>query len=88
MFEPALNVCRVSLDLIDFYHNERQMFGVDTRARDATASAVLLELLTPLFDRGHFKPPAIDRILPLSEGAAAYEEVDHGHLRGRLVLAP
>jgi NADPH:quinone reductase len=103
MFEPALKALahrgrqleiastgdrRASLDLIDFYHNESQLFGVDTRARDAIASAVLLELLTPLFDQGHFRPPAIDRILPLSEGAAAYEEVDRGHLRGRLVLVP
>lgn len=103
MFEPALKSMahrgrlleiastggrRVSFDLIDFYHNEGQLFGVDTRACNAIASAALLELVTPLFDKEHFKPPAIDRILPLSEGVSAYEKVDRGQLRGRLVLAP
>jgi NADPH:quinone reductase len=41
---------RVSFD--DFYHNESRLFGADTRQRDATASAALLEALTPLFDQG------------------------------------
>ncbi len=103
MFEPAVkslahrgrmlaiastSARRVSFDLIDFYHHESQLFGVDTRARDAIASAALLEVVTPLFDQGHFKPPAVDLILPLSEGVSAYEKVDRGQVRGRLVLAP
>ena len=51
MFEPALKSLghrgrqveitsvgdrRVSFDLRDFYHNERQLLGVDTRKRNAT----------------------------------------------------
>ena len=79
---------RVGFDLLDFYHNESQLFGIDSRARDAVASAGLLDTLTPLFERGNFRPPAVDRVLPLTNGVAAYEEVDRGHLRGRLVLAP
>ena len=105
MFEPAVKSLahrgrmlaiastgarRVSFDLIDFYHHESQLFGVDTRARDAIASAALLEVVTPLFDqRGRFsKPPAVDSNPPLSEGVSAYEKVDRGQVRGRLVLAP
>lgn len=79
---------RVSFDLLDFYHNESQLFGVDTRARDAIASSVLLEALTPFFERGTFQAPAIDRAFPLAEGIKAYEEVDRGEVRGRLVLTP
>jgi NADPH2:quinone reductase len=103
MFEPALKSLahrgrllelasvgdrRVSFDLLDFYHNESQLFGVDTRARDAIASSKLLGALTPLFEQGAFKPPAIDRAFPLTEGITAYEEVDRGEVRGRLVLKP
>ena len=103
MFEPglkALGHCgrqveitsvgdrRVSFDLVDFYHNESRLFGVDTRHRDATASAVLLEALTPFFDDGAFQPPVIDRAIPLSEGRMAYEQVARGEVRGRVVLVP
>ena len=34
---PAPPERRVSLDLVDFYHNESQLFGVDTLKRDLTA---------------------------------------------------
>jgi NADPH2:quinone reductase len=103
MFEPAVKALahrgrqlqvasagdrRVSFDLVDFYHKETQLFGVDTRARDAIASAVLLEALVPFFEQGTFQAPAIDRVLALADGRAAYDEVDRGQVRGRLVLAP
>jgi len=103
MFEPGLKALglrgrqveitsvgdrRVSFDLVDFYHHESRLFGVDTRQRDATASASLLEALTPFFDDGAFQPPMIDRVIPLYEGRAAYEEVARGEARGRLVLVP
>jgi NADPH:quinone reductase len=103
MFEPALKALshrgrlleiasagdrRVSFDLVDFYHNESRLFGIDTRARDAIASGVLLEALTPLFDQGTFRAPSIDGVLALSDGPAAYGKVERGEVRGRLVLAP
>ena len=103
MFEPALRSLahrgrlieissagdrRVSLDLIDFYHNESRLFGVDTRARDAVTSGKLLAVLAPLFERGALKPPIIEEAIPLAEGRAAYEEVARGEVRGRVVLVP
>src|SRR6202042_1510490 len=39
----------VSFDLADFYHNESQLYGVDTLKRDLTASAEGLEALTAGF---------------------------------------
>ncbi len=102
-FEPALKALgyrgrqieitsvgdrRVSFDLLDFYHNESQLFGVDTRKRDATGSAAILEALTPFFEQGTFQAPPLDRAIPLSEGAAAYAQVGAGEVRGRLVLVP
>ena len=103
MFEPGLKALghygrqveitsvgnrRVSFDLLDFYHNESRLFGVDTRHRDATASAALLEALTPFFDDGLFQPPVIDQVIPLSDGRMAYKQVAQGDLRGRVVLVP
>jgi NADPH2:quinone reductase len=103
MFEPSLNSLarrgrqteitsigdrRVSFDMLDFYHNESRLFGVDTRQRDAIASAALLEALTPMFEQGAFQAPMIDRAIPLSEGAIAYHEVAHGEAKGRLVVVP
>jgi NADPH2:quinone reductase len=103
MFEPSLTSLarrgrqteitsvgdrRVSFDLLNFYHNESRLFGVDTRQRDAVASAALLEALTPVFEQGAFKAPMIDRVIPLSEGCAAYDQVARGEAKGRLVLVP
>jgi NADPH2:quinone reductase len=103
MFEPSLKSLarrgrqteitsvgdrRVSFDLLDFYHNESRLFGVDTRHRDAVASAAMLEALTPFFEQGAFKAPMIDRVIPLSEGLAAYDQVARGEAKGRLVLVP
>jgi NADPH:quinone reductase-like Zn-dependent oxidoreductase len=79
---------RVSFDLIDFYHNESRLFGVDTRSRDAVASAALLEELVPFFEQGHFQAPVIDRVIPLAEGRCAYQQMASGDVRGRLMLAP
>ena len=79
---------RVSFDLIDFYHNESRLFGVDTRSRNAVASSALLDALTPFFEQGTFGPPAVHRVFPLTDGVKAYEELGRGHVRGRLVLSP
>jgi NADPH:quinone reductase-like Zn-dependent oxidoreductase len=78
----------VNFDLLDFYHNESRLFGVDTRQRDAVASVALLDALPPVFEQGGFKAPMIDRVIPLSEGRAAYDQVARGEARGRLVLVP
>jgi NADPH:quinone reductase len=79
---------RVSFDLLDFYHNESRLLGVDTRKRDAAASAAVLQAPTPFFEGGAFQALVIDRVIPLSEGCSAYAQVARGEARGRLVLAP
>ncbi len=78
---------RLSFDLVDFYHNESQIFGVDTLKRDMVASAGLLEALVPGFEDGTFQPPMVERVVPLEEAADAYRAVAAG-ARGRVVLAP
>lgn len=53
-----------------------------------TTTAMLLEGLMPFFEQGTFRPPPIDRVIALSDGRAAYQEVDREEVRGRIVLAP
>jgi NADPH:quinone reductase len=78
---------RVSIDLVDFYHNESQLLGVDTLKRDLTATARILEMLRPGFDTGAYIPPMIADTVSLSLARRAYERVAKGE-RGRVVLKP
>ncbi len=78
---------RASLDLVDFYHNESQLFGVDSFKLDLTAAARILEKLSPFFDDGSFDAPFIAKTLPLSDARQAYELVSGGE-HGRVVLRP
>ena len=78
---------RPSFDLLDFYHNESQMFGVDTLKRDLTASAALLAELAPGFEDGSFDPPVIAHRKEFEDGEEAYRAVAAG-ASGRVVLVP
>jgi NADPH2:quinone reductase len=77
----------VSFDLADFYHNESRLIGVDTLKLDLTASAAVLEALTPGFEAGDYRPAEIARRFPLEQAVAAYEAVAAGE-PGRVVLQP
>lgn len=78
---------RVTFDLVDFYHNESQLFGLDTLKRDLTGSGGILETLRPGFDSGVYQPPIVSRIMPLAQAQHAYELVAKGE-PGRVVLKP
>ena len=78
---------QVSFDLADFYHNETQLFGVDTLKRNLTASAVMLEELAEGFELGFYRPPLIETSFGLEQAEHAYRLVARG-TRGRVVLTP
>jgi NADPH2:quinone reductase len=78
---------RVTFDLVDFYHNESQLLGVDTLKRDLTASGRILEGLRSGFDSGVYQPPLISKTMPLADAQQAYQLVAQGE-RGRVVLKP
>jgi NADPH:quinone reductase-like Zn-dependent oxidoreductase len=44
-----------------------------------------LESIADLVDGGHLTP-VVDRVMPLAEARTAYEELERGHRRGKLVL--
>ena len=77
----------VSFDLVDFYHNESRLFGVDTLKRDLTASAEALDALTPGFDAGDYRSAPIAETCRLDEAQEAYRKVAAG-AAGRIVLRP
>jgi NADPH:quinone reductase-like Zn-dependent oxidoreductase len=93
MFEPALNSLRrggrqvvitsvgtrrVELDLIDFYHEQRRLIGVDTMQLTGAGIARIMDALREGFDEGHLKPsPTTTR--PFSSAIEAYKAVESGH---------
>jgi NADPH:quinone reductase-like Zn-dependent oxidoreductase len=77
----------VTLDLVDFYHNESHLLGMDTLKRDLIASGRILEELLPGFNSGVYQPPIVSKTMPLAHAQQAYELVAKCE-RGRVVLKP
>ena len=77
----------VTFDLVDFYHNESRLFGVDTLKRDLVASAGVLGALAEGFDAGDYRAAPIAGSFGLGEAVRAYRRVAEG-APGRIVLHP
>jgi NADPH:quinone reductase-like Zn-dependent oxidoreductase len=77
----------VSFDLADFYHNESRLYGVDTLKYDLTASAAVLEALTPRFEAGDYCAAPISETFGLGDAQKAFRNVAAGSA-GRVVLRP
>jgi NADPH:quinone reductase-like Zn-dependent oxidoreductase len=78
---------RVEFDLIDFYHNETQLFGADSAKLGVAESAPLMRAITQGFDRGYFEAPVIAHRYALAQGREAYTAVAQG-TDGRIVIVP
>ncbi len=76
---------RVEFDMIDFYHNETQLLGVDSAKLGVAESARLMTALVEGFESGAFQPPAIAQRFTLEHTREAYEAVTAG-TRGRVVI--
>ena len=74
-----------SFDIVDFYHNELQLLGVDSLKRDLVAASETLRDLVPGFESGALLPPSVSTILPLEQARAGYSLVARGS-SGRVVL--
>lgn len=68
---------RVSFNLMDFYHNQVHLIGVDSMKFLARQIAGILGELKPHFEAGDFKPSEL-KIWPLDQGIAAYEAAAAG----------
>lgn len=76
---------RVEFDLIDFYHNETQLLGVDSAKLGVAESAPLMSALVEGFENGQLTAPAIAQTFPLAQAREAYAAVAGG-ARGRVVI--
>ena len=68
---------RVAFNLMDFYHNQTQLLGVDSTKFSAPQIAGIMGELKPHFETGGFVPSYIKE-WPLGRGIAAYEAVAKG----------
>lgn len=78
---------RVDFDLLDFYHNETQLFGADSRKVDEGHTADILESLRRGFELGTYHAPVIAERFGLEDAVRAYESVESG-TPGRVVITP
>jgi NADPH2:quinone reductase len=76
---------RVEFDLIDFYHNETQLLGVDSAKLGVAESAPMMTALVEGFESGKLQGPAIAHEFPLERAREAYAAVAAG-TRGRVVI--
>ncbi|HTH59904.1 MAG TPA: zinc-binding alcohol dehydrogenase family protein [Paraburkholderia sp.] len=76
---------RVEFDLIDFYHNETQLFGADSAKLGVAESAPIMQAIAQAFDAGHFEAPVIAQRFSLEHARDAYQAVAGGTV-GRVVI--
>jgi NADPH2:quinone reductase len=100
MFEPALHCLRIGgrqiaitstgerrvcFDLIDFYHNQLRLIGVDSMKLTPRDVAAIAEELRAGFEVCALKAPAIE-IVPFGEAFQAYERIASGKKSAKQVL--
>ncbi len=78
---------RVSFDLIDFYHQELTLHGVDSLKWDLAPTAEILDQLKPGFDSGALAAPVI-RSYSLAQAKEAYEILAAGKAEVKSIIAP
>jgi NADPH:quinone reductase len=76
---------RVSFNLVDFYHKQARLIGVDTLKLSMEECANIFEALAPGIEHGLFIPEEIDEVL-LSDAPKAYEEILSGKAKKKKVI--
>jgi NADPH:quinone reductase-like Zn-dependent oxidoreductase len=78
---------RVNFNLVDFYHNESRLLGVDSLKLSFEEAAEILRSLSPLLETGELPPPQVEAY-PLEQGAKLYREIAAATVKGKPVLVP
>jgi NADPH:quinone reductase len=76
---------RVSFDLIDFYHNQSRLIGVDSMKFSAGDVAKMSDELRPGFESGDLKALPIETV-PFENAVEAYQKIADGRAETKLVL--
>jgi len=100
MFEPALRSLRVggrqinitstrdrrvTFDLVDFYHNQSRLIGVDSMKFTPRDVAAIAEELRPGFEAGRLQAPPV-QLVPFEHAVEAYEQIAAGQGGPKQVL--
>jgi NADPH2:quinone reductase len=78
---------QVAFNLVDFYHNESSLVGVDSLKVGFAEAAEILRNLVPAFEKGEL-PLADVQAVPLERGPEFYRLIDSGQVRGKVALTP
>ena len=78
---------RVSFNLVDFYHNESRLFGVDSLKLSFEETGEILRRLTPGIEAGTFPPPPVETFR-LDEGPRLYRDVAESKIKTKPILVP
>jgi NADPH:quinone reductase-like Zn-dependent oxidoreductase len=78
---------RVSFNLVDFYHNESRLLGVDSLKLSFEESAEILRRLTPGIESGLFPPSRVESF-SLEEGPRLYRDVAESKIKTKPILIP
>jgi NADPH2:quinone reductase len=78
---------RVSFNLVDFYHNESRLLGVDSLKLSFQETANILRQLTPGIEAGRFQPPKLETF-SLEEGPQLYRDIAASRIKAKPILIP
>jgi NADPH:quinone reductase-like Zn-dependent oxidoreductase len=78
---------RVTFNLVDFYHNESRLIGVDSLKLGFEEAADILRLLVPLIEAGELPLPRVETY-PLARAPELYRGIAASTLKGKPVLIP
>ena len=76
---------RGSFSLVDFYHREARLIGVDTLKPSFSESAEVLREIVPLVNAGILTPPELDSIA-IEQERRAYQAIFNGIARRKQVI--
>ena len=78
---------RIGFNLVDFYHNESRLVGVDSLKLSFEEAAEILRSLTPGFESGEFPPPEV-HVFPLTDGPKIYRKMHESLIKAKVALKP
>lgn len=78
---------RVTFNVVNFYHNESRLVGLDSLKWGFQEAAEILRAVVPAFESGEYPPPEVLPV-PLRNGIEYYRQIDAGRLKSKVVLTP
>jgi NADPH:quinone reductase-like Zn-dependent oxidoreductase len=78
---------RVDFNLVDFYHNESRLLGVDSLKLSFEEMAEILRSLTPPIESGELPLPKVEAY-PLNQAPELYRAIAASSIKGKPILIP